>query len=136
MFDSEILRNEMLIEQRERYENSFLNMIDIEKSMELDFMINKTMFDYCDREDHYMHLRIDENEYYLQDADFHEDDIPYYEDNIFDYLYEEPVIFESAYYDTTMIGYIKDDDPFDYLDGYDYPEQPSTLKLIIMILKT
>lgn len=100
-----------LIEERLAYEENFLNNAwkDIKKSYELDYQIKSY--------EHEMdNLEVFE-EYEIYNDEFIEDYGPIELD-----CYFEEIDMVATYDGFGMHGYIREDDPFDSLDGWGFPE--------------
>lgn len=153
MFDLENARNAELIEEREFYESEFLNDEDILKSYELSRQISYTfneefqtpqeeyfLFeDYMVKRDEKLieEREIYETEYFSEDFFQKEDTL----DLIISDMDKEELFIENDYYeddylldfDEMEVNYEYADlqmaesycDPYDKLDGYDYPEGPA-----------
>lgn len=110
MFDSEVLHNRVLIEEREEYENSFISVEDIIKSDEMDFQIKNYM---------YLEEKFEIGQFYLDDFDFEE----YMLELHYEQLIEERLSYEKE-------ALLDIDDYPDYFDnlieshdfGYDYDD--------------
>ena len=133
MIDMESLRNEMLIEERQNYENDFISIADIMKSEELDYYtgpqfevyFEKTLeseapnlddFDYSfEFEDRLIQQRdeilIKEHEAYEKN-NFEDIDLDLIVDDIFDYQIES--FKEDSFLEEIVPDY--DFDPEDYED--------------------
>ena len=100
-----------LIEERLAYEENFLNNArkDIKKSYELDYQIKSYEYE------------IDNFTVFEEYEIYNDDFIDYYDPFELDCDFEE-IDMVATYDGFGMHGYIREDDPFDSLDGWEFPE--------------
>ena len=114
-------RDEMLIKEREEYESNFLI---VDENVVLDNIYNFQIASLL-QEDF-----IEENEYdydFKYENEFDDYEYDEYEEAMFwelFYLKETPHFMEPAYCGSSLLDYVPNDDVFDNLDCYDYPEGP------------
>lgn len=116
----ESIRDEKLIEQQLVYEENLFStfLLDMEKNNEIEDIIAHQI-------DNFEENFYPDPESYFEDLFEYDFEDEFYYDNEDEFYYDYVDSMELAYSCSGFQTYIPNDDPFDNIDGCDYPEGPN-----------